>query len=209
MTKVRGSLIIAGWENCTLDWAAITSEALVREVTMTRKKRAPRLAYWLGIFYPPPPGKERPGSRSHDVAKGKGLELPAPELIWEIGTSGSSPAPEHIPKAAPVEEQRRRLPRRLRRPASRGEETGTIPVVQFQATAPPRRTTVHVVPIEGVELATPGPDSITVRHAELAVEAEAEPPAEEEAEPEPELPVVPEPESGATMATAEAEPTEI
>jgi hypothetical protein len=33
VTKVRGSLIIAGWENRDLDWAAITSTALIREAT--------------------------------------------------------------------------------------------------------------------------------------------------------------------------------
>jgi hypothetical protein len=40
VTKVRGSIIIAGWENRALDWAVITSEALIREVTTTRKNRA-------------------------------------------------------------------------------------------------------------------------------------------------------------------------
>jgi hypothetical protein len=62
VTKVRGNLIIAGWENRDLDWAAITSEALIREVTASRKSRASGLAYWLGMFYTPPPGKEQPGS---------------------------------------------------------------------------------------------------------------------------------------------------
>jgi hypothetical protein len=35
--KIRGSLIIAGWENRDLDWAAITSAALVREAMANRK----------------------------------------------------------------------------------------------------------------------------------------------------------------------------
>jgi hypothetical protein len=66
ITKVRGSLIIAGWENRALDWAAMTSAALIREATDSRKYRAAALAYWLGMFYTPPPGKERPGSRQRD-----------------------------------------------------------------------------------------------------------------------------------------------
>jgi hypothetical protein len=37
VTKVRGSLIIASWENRHLDWATITSTALVREATANRK----------------------------------------------------------------------------------------------------------------------------------------------------------------------------
>jgi hypothetical protein len=45
VTKVRGSLIIAGWENRALDWAAITSAALIREATASRKYRAAALAY--------------------------------------------------------------------------------------------------------------------------------------------------------------------
>jgi hypothetical protein len=61
--KVRGSLIIAGWENRDLDWAAITSTALIREATANRKNWAPTLAYWLGMFYPPPPAKARPARR--------------------------------------------------------------------------------------------------------------------------------------------------
>jgi hypothetical protein len=59
VTKIRGSLIIAGWENRDLDWAAITSAALVRESTASRKTCATTLAYWLGMFYNPPPGKRR------------------------------------------------------------------------------------------------------------------------------------------------------
>jgi hypothetical protein len=58
VTKVRGNLIIAGWENRDLDWAAITSTALIREATASRKNWVTALAYWLGLFYPPPPGKE-------------------------------------------------------------------------------------------------------------------------------------------------------
>jgi hypothetical protein len=63
VTKVRGSMIITSWENRHLDWAAITSTALIREATVSRKNRATALAYWLGMFYTPPPGKERPSSR--------------------------------------------------------------------------------------------------------------------------------------------------
>jgi hypothetical protein len=43
--KIRGSLIIAGWENRDLDWAAITSATLVREATASQKNRARALAY--------------------------------------------------------------------------------------------------------------------------------------------------------------------
>jgi hypothetical protein len=63
VTKVRGSLIIASWENQHLDWATITSTALVREATANRKNRATALAYWLGMFYTPPSGKEQPSNR--------------------------------------------------------------------------------------------------------------------------------------------------
>jgi hypothetical protein len=79
VTKIRGSLIIAGWENRDLNWAAITSAALVREATATRKNRATALTYWLGMFYTPPPGKERPGSRQRDTAKGKAPEEERPK----------------------------------------------------------------------------------------------------------------------------------
>jgi hypothetical protein len=74
VTKIRGSLIIGGCENRDLDWAAITSTALVRESTASWKTRATGLAYWLGMFYNPPPGKERPGSRQRDPDKGKAPE---------------------------------------------------------------------------------------------------------------------------------------
>jgi hypothetical protein len=63
VTKACSSIVIAGWENRSLDWAEITLEALIREVTATWKNRAPSLVYWLGMLYPPPPGKERPESR--------------------------------------------------------------------------------------------------------------------------------------------------
>jgi hypothetical protein len=66
VTKVRGSLIIAGWENRDLDWAAITSTAMIREATANRKSRAPTLAYWLGMFYSPPPAKACPVSRQRE-----------------------------------------------------------------------------------------------------------------------------------------------
>jgi hypothetical protein len=68
VSKVRGSLIIANWENRHLDWATITSKALVREVTANRKNRATTLAYWQGLFCPPPPGMERPSSRQKETA---------------------------------------------------------------------------------------------------------------------------------------------
>jgi hypothetical protein len=45
VTKVRGSLIIAGWENRNLDWAAITSTALIQEATASRKNWATAQAY--------------------------------------------------------------------------------------------------------------------------------------------------------------------
>jgi hypothetical protein len=45
VTKARGNIIIAGWENRALDWAAITLEALVREVTATLNNHALGLAY--------------------------------------------------------------------------------------------------------------------------------------------------------------------
>jgi hypothetical protein len=66
VTKVRGSLIIAGWENRNLDWAAITSTTLIREATANRKSRAPTLAYWLGMLYPPPLAKACPVSRQRE-----------------------------------------------------------------------------------------------------------------------------------------------
>jgi hypothetical protein len=116
VTKIRGSLIIAGWENRDLDWVAITSAALVREATASRKYRATALAYWLGMFYSPPSGKERPGSRQRDPAKAiapeeepgsrqrnpnKGKapkeERPRKKELWEIGPLGASPKPEPIP----------------------------------------------------------------------------------------------------------------
>jgi hypothetical protein len=102
--------------------------------------RAKALAYWLGMFYTPPPGKERPGSRQRDPDKGKVLEeeRPRKKELWEIGLSGASPEPEPIPE--PVPEQPRR--RQLRRPASRGGEAGTISVVRFLAQGPLRHTTV-------------------------------------------------------------------
>jgi hypothetical protein len=83
MTKAGSSIVIAGWENRALNWAAITSEALIREVTATRKSRAPTLAYWLGMLYPPPPGKGRSESWpvSRDRAKGKVPAMSEPEPI--------------------------------------------------------------------------------------------------------------------------------
>jgi hypothetical protein len=74
VTKVRGSLIITGWENRELDWAAITSTALIGEGTANRKTRAPTLAYWLGVFYSPPPAKARPGSRQREQERQREAE---------------------------------------------------------------------------------------------------------------------------------------
>jgi hypothetical protein len=77
VTKVRGSIIIAGWENRILEWAALMSGALIREATASQKNRATALAYWLGMFYTPPSGKERPSSRQKDAV---GLPTPEEEL---------------------------------------------------------------------------------------------------------------------------------
>jgi hypothetical protein len=52
------------------------SVALIREATASRKNRATALAYWLGMFYTPPPGKERPRSRQKDPV---GLKAPEKE----------------------------------------------------------------------------------------------------------------------------------
>jgi hypothetical protein len=136
-TKVCGSLIIAGWENHHLDWAAITSTALIWEATASGKNQALALAYWLGMFYPTPPAKACPGSRQReperqkeperqrDPAKGKAPEEQRPKEreLWEIGPSGASPGP--LPEPEPVRPKRRRL----RRPASRGEEVGTVLII--------------------------------------------------------------------------------
>jgi hypothetical protein len=74
ISKVRGNLIIASWENRHLGWATITSKALVQEVTANRKNRATALAYWLGMFCPPPPSMERPSSRQKETAAQGALE---------------------------------------------------------------------------------------------------------------------------------------
>jgi hypothetical protein len=134
------------------------------------------------MFYTPPPGKERPGSQQRDQrtpeeeagskrkeqakaavpadnaeqqrdpAKGKGpsKEKPKPKELWEIGPLGASLEPE--PSLEPVAERPRK--RRLRRPASRGEEASTIMVVRFPARGPPSRTTLRVSPMEGAEQAS-------------------------------------------------------
>jgi hypothetical protein len=116
VTKARGSIVIAEWENRALDGAAITSEMLIREVTATYKSHAPGLAYWLGMLYLPPPRKKRPDSRpvSWDPSKGKAFTLPEPEPIREIGTSGTAPAPENIPTAATAKEDPWSPSKRLR-----------------------------------------------------------------------------------------------
>jgi hypothetical protein len=43
--KSRGNLLVAEWEDRRIDWAVIISEALIREVTTTRKKYPSGLAY--------------------------------------------------------------------------------------------------------------------------------------------------------------------
>jgi hypothetical protein len=87
--------------------------------------------------------------------------------LAEIGPSGASLDLE--PNPEPVTERPRR--RRLRRPASRGKETGMISVVRFQAQGPRSRTTLRVVPIEGAERALEANDTELEKvRAELDVE---------------------------------------
>jgi hypothetical protein len=38
VSKIRGSALIAEWEDCNTDWPVITSDALICEVTSTCKK---------------------------------------------------------------------------------------------------------------------------------------------------------------------------
>jgi hypothetical protein len=208
-----------------LEWLRL---ALIREATISWKNRVTTLAYWLGTFYTPPPGKERPSSRQKDPiglkapeeepegrqresAKAKALVVvPAervrdptngkwPEVVkpkkkpvelWEIGMSGASPKP--MPEEEPIVDKPRR--RRLRRPASRGDDAGTISVVQFPAQRPPTRTTIHLVPMEGqgrppADLQPP-PEKVVTMAKDLptmmAVEI-TDVPAEEEALPAEEL----------------------
>jgi hypothetical protein len=104
VSKVRGSLIIASWENRHLDWAKITSKAQVREVTANRKNRAMASAYWLGMICPPPPGLERPSSRQKDTA---------PQVAPEEDNAGR-PARR---QAAPEEAEAGRTQAPVRRPA--------------------------------------------------------------------------------------------
>jgi hypothetical protein len=197
VTKVRGSLIIAGWENRDLDWAAITSTALIREATANRKTRAPTLPYWLGMFYPPPPAKARPASRQREIerpkeperqrdpVKGKAPEVERPKAreLWEIGPSGASPEP--LPEPDPIRPRRRRL----RRPASRGEDAGTVAIVQFPAQGPPRKTMVRIVPMDGAGRAPPVAVTMVLAQTAPRAEVTAEAPAEEEALPASEPPM--------------------
>jgi hypothetical protein len=99
VTKVHGSMIIASRENRDQDWATITSTALVREVTANRKNRATVLAYWLGMFYTPPLGKDRLSSRQKDTAA-----LP-PQEEDEAGRHKGS-AKEQAPVVAPTDRVR-------------------------------------------------------------------------------------------------------
>jgi hypothetical protein len=99
VTKVRGSMIIASWENRHLDWAALTSVALIREATASRKNRATALAYWLGKFYTPFSGKERPNSRQKDA-----VGLPTSEED-RVGRQ-REPAKEHALLVASTDRER-------------------------------------------------------------------------------------------------------
>jgi hypothetical protein len=114
VTKVRGSLIITSWENRHLDWATITSNALVREVTANRKNQATALVYWLGMFCPPPPGMERPRSRQKETAAQVAPEednagRPAPrQVALEEAEAGrpQAPARRQAPAAATTDRVR-------------------------------------------------------------------------------------------------------
>jgi hypothetical protein len=105
VTKVRGSLIIASWENRHLDWATIMSNALVREVTANRKNRATTLAYWLGMFCPPPPGMERPSSRQKETTA-----QVAPEEDNARRPAQGQAAPEEAEAGQPQAPARRQAP---------------------------------------------------------------------------------------------------
>jgi hypothetical protein len=90
-------LIIGNWENRHLDWAAIMSTALVREATANRKNRVTALAYWLGMFYTPLSGKERPSSRQKEMA------AQPPQQEDEAGRN-QGPAKRQAPAVAQSEE---------------------------------------------------------------------------------------------------------
>jgi hypothetical protein len=139
VSKVRGSLIIATWENRHLDWAEITSKALVREVTANRKIRATTLSYWLGLICPPPPGLERPSSRQKGAAPqvapdeditGRPARQPAAPAEVE---AGGTQAPVRRPAPAPATTDRVHAPApattdRVRDPAKgKGLEEVTPP----------------------------------------------------------------------------------
>jgi hypothetical protein len=113
VSKVRGSLIIASWENRHLDWAEITSKALVREVTANRKIRATAFSYWLGLICPPPPGLERPSSRQKDAA---------PQVAPEEDITGR-PARQ---QAASAEVEAGRIQAPVRRPAQTPATTDRV-----------------------------------------------------------------------------------
>jgi hypothetical protein len=107
VTKVRGSLIIASWENRHLDWATITSTALVREVTTNQKNRATAFAYWLGMIYTPPPGMERPSSRQKETAA---------QIVLEEDKAGQPAKCQAVPEEA--EDGRSQAPARRQTPAA-------------------------------------------------------------------------------------------
>jgi hypothetical protein len=115
VSKVRGSLIIASWENRHLDWATITSKASVREVTANRKNRATALAYWLGLFCPPPLGMEWPSSRQKETAAQGALEegnagRPAQRAAPEEAEAGRPQAPARRPAPTAATTERVRDP---------------------------------------------------------------------------------------------------
>jgi hypothetical protein len=97
ISKSRGSLLVAEWENRNIDWAIVVSEALIREVSATRMKFLAGLLYWLAIIYPPPPGAEKGGSRPNNrEAKAAAIRTRLPQALPEAGPSSVG----HVNKAA-------------------------------------------------------------------------------------------------------------
>jgi hypothetical protein len=105
VTKLRGSLIIASWENRHLDWVTITSTASVQEVTANRKNRATTLAYWLGMIYTPPPSMERPSNRQKETTV-----QGAPEEDIAGRPAKRQAAPEEVEAGRPQAPARRQAP---------------------------------------------------------------------------------------------------
>jgi hypothetical protein len=75
VTKVRGSLIIVGWENRAPDWAVIPSAALIPEVTASRKYRQRPWHTGWGCFTPHPRARKDPEAGS--VTKERRKRRPA------------------------------------------------------------------------------------------------------------------------------------